>query len=315
MATRRSPIRTFTLTPASDRLIEHLKPSYAGNASAVVNALLREAGTVRGHYDLLGLEPPVLPESPMRIELLVNGAPLALHGPHNGQMFVETPVSGEYTVRLTNLTAERVEAVLTVDGIDTITGKDGSHANRGWVVPARGCITVPGWFRSHAEAAAFTFQRRGTGESYAEKTGRGTVNQGVVGVALFSEKQRPAPSASIMRGWGGVSKGIDGERHSYSCDIGGRPAGSRSASGEVKTRGGLFPQGTPDVGTGYGRAVVAQSESVSFMRALPTPDSVHSVIYASREALLAMGVPLGTIRPNPFPAQGGVPAPAGWTGR
>ncbi|MDB4930503.1 MAG: putative outer rane lipoprotein [Myxococcaceae bacterium] len=102
-----------------------------------------------------------------------------------GEAFVIGQPGQRYSIALENHTSARIEAVLTVDGLDVINGQPGSTENRGYLVRPHGSIVVEGFRRSTSTVAAFRFG--GVEGSYADE--RGTArNVGVVGVALFAER-------------------------------------------------------------------------------------------------------------------------------
>ena len=110
---------------------------------------------------------------------------------HNGGTYVQALTGERYAVRVTNVTGHRVEAVISVDGRDAVTGDVGDfRTQRGYVVPAYGSVLIDGFRRSLEEVATFRFSSKS--ESYSAR--RGTpMNVGVVGVALFDEATPPRP--------------------------------------------------------------------------------------------------------------------------
>jgi hypothetical protein len=103
--------------------------------------------------------------------------------------------SGErYTVRVTNPTANRVEAVVTVDGLDVIDGEAGDLHKRGYIVPAYGEVKVEGFRTSQQDVATFRFSA--VSNSYAGQKGAAR-NVGVIAVAIF-EEQAPPPEQQII---------------------------------------------------------------------------------------------------------------------
>lgn len=102
-----------------------------------------------------------------------------------GDAFVIGRPGERYSIVLENHTSARIEAVLTVDGLDVINGQAGSTENRGYLVRPFGTIVVEGFRRSASTVAAFRFG--GVEGSYAEDRGS-TRNVGVIGVALFAER-------------------------------------------------------------------------------------------------------------------------------
>ncbi len=91
-----------------------------------------------------------------------------------------------YAIVLQNHTGYRFEVVASVDGLDVIDGRPASFEKRGYVLHPNKTLTIEG-FRTSADAvAAFRFSSvRG---SYAERSGQGDQNVGVIGVALFNER-------------------------------------------------------------------------------------------------------------------------------
>ena len=124
----------------------------------------------------------------MNLEVIQNGRVLRTYN-HNGQIFAEAPESGEYELRLTNTSPNRRMAVISVDGINVIDGKDAGVEGSGYVLNGWQTTSIKGFLRGSSECARFTFSA--SQGSYAAQTGRGTKNTGVIGVAVFDEKVKP----------------------------------------------------------------------------------------------------------------------------
>lgn len=358
---RERPLRAFTLEVRVSDYVDSLRPVFYGNASRVVNALVREAALARGDYSFFGLAEPEPSSTPtstqgstMRIEIIPAGKTAAPLHYHQGEVFAETPAAGNYIVRLYNNSVDTIEAVLAVDGIDACDGKNASHQSRGYVLNPNQTLDVKGWFRTNQEAAAFVFEPTGSGNSYAEKTGRGVEYVGTVDVAVF--KEVPKPSWSVNEFWkiqqqqqqkphwptipdvfygqpdhNIILRGSSGNvQHTYTSTVSAQGVSTQ----EVPTKSirSSVTRGTgkgrhvavsasisapSNVSTGYGSKVETNFQSVTFTRASQTPAEVVSLRYATREQLIAWGVPLDKAippRPAPFGQGPGVPAPAGWTG-
>jgi hypothetical protein len=112
-----------------------------------------------------------------------------------GRTFLLAEAGLRYNIRVQNPTALRVEAVLSVDGRDAVSGEPGDYVNqRGYVIPAYGSLLVEGFRRSLQEVAAFRFTS--PEDSYSAR--RGTPeNVGVIGVAFFPEQRHAA--APVVR--------------------------------------------------------------------------------------------------------------------
>lgn len=98
--------------------------------------------------------------------------------------FVLGHAGQRYTIRLENRTPARFEALVTVDGLDVISGQPGSYGSRGYILPAYGHIDIEGFRRDNETVAAFRFST--VEDSYAAQTGDAR-NVGVIGLALFAE--------------------------------------------------------------------------------------------------------------------------------
>src|SRR5688572_5920379 len=62
---------------------------------------------------------------------------------HEGRVFVLGTPGERYNVRVSNPTSERVEAVVSVDGRDAVSGQVGDFVNqRGYLVPAFGSVLI-----------------------------------------------------------------------------------------------------------------------------------------------------------------------------
>jgi len=105
-----------------------------------------------------------------------------------GQRFVLGQLGERYRIRIVNPTPARVEAIISVDGLDAVDGKPASLAKRGYVIPAFGDVTIDGWRTSLDTVAAFRFSS--VRDSYASRT-QSDRNVGVIGVAFFRENPPP----------------------------------------------------------------------------------------------------------------------------
>jgi hypothetical protein len=105
-----------------------------------------------------------------------------------GRYYVLGDAGDRYIIHVTNPTASRVEAVITVDGLDVIDGESGDLRKRGYVIQPYGDLSVEGFRTSTTDVATFRFSA--VGDSYAERKGKGR-NVGVIAVAIFEEQAQP----------------------------------------------------------------------------------------------------------------------------
>lgn len=107
---------------------------------------------------------------------------------HRGRVYVLGSAGQRYTLRVGNPTPRRIEAVVSVDGLDVIDGEPADLRKRGYVVPPYGEVRVEGFRVSTDQVAAFRFSS--VRSSYAGRKGKAR-NVGVIGVAIFEEQTEP----------------------------------------------------------------------------------------------------------------------------
>jgi hypothetical protein len=233
-----------------------------------------------------------------------DGRRLPVHW-HQGSAYIAGQPGHEYRLMLRNRTAARVLAVVSVDGVNVITGQSADPAQSGYVVAPYGTLEIAGWRKSLAQTAAFYFTD--LADSYAARTGRPD-NVGVIGVAVFREKRLPPPAPigrEAFPGAAGDSAAGKPSAPAASAAAPGRQSNElRREEAEAKSR----------LGTGHGQREHSQARYVSFERATSYPAEVVQLRYDSREHLVALGVirEPGSCRwpcPQPFP--GFVPDPGG----
>ena len=112
--------------------------------------------------------------------------------------FVVGEEGRRYSITVKNKSDLRLEAVLSVDGLDVLDGRTASLRKRGYIVPAHGQLVVEGFRQSSEAVAAFRFGP--VRESYANEKYRNTRNVGVIGVAIFNERgTSPWSSSEIQK--------------------------------------------------------------------------------------------------------------------
>lgn len=125
------------------------------------------------------------------------GAPLPTFA-NGGRNLAQGEVGQRYMIEIVNQSANRFEAVVTVDGLDVIDGRPGALSKRGYLVAPFATVDIDGFRQNMDQVAAFRFGSvRG---SYAGQKGNDR-NVGVIGVALFAERgaQQPWTEREIGR--------------------------------------------------------------------------------------------------------------------
>ncbi|HUS31955.1 MAG TPA: hypothetical protein VMZ53_25815 [Kofleriaceae bacterium] len=110
------------------------------------------------------------------------------------RFYVQGSANQRYTIRVTNPTGRRVEAVVSVDGLDVVDGESGDLNKRGYIVPAYGEVRIEGFRTSLQDVASFRFTS--VDNSYAGRKGKAR-NVGVIAVAIF-EETAPPPDVEIV---------------------------------------------------------------------------------------------------------------------
>lgn len=120
-----------------------------------------------------------------QLKVLVNGKPIQEYH-KDGNTFVEGRVNSNFELELKNLTCRKILVHPTVDGLSAMTGKEASMKDdEGYVLSPYQVMRVPGWRLNNQEIAQFVFA--GSGQSYAEQTGKGK-DKGVIACAVWEEE-------------------------------------------------------------------------------------------------------------------------------
>src|SRR6202795_1564252 len=125
-----------------------------------------------------------------------SGAVLDTHYYH-GEYWVAGRPGGRYAIEIHNHLGERLLAVTSVDGVNVVSGETAAWDQGGYVFAPGDRYQITGWRKSDAEVAAFTFTD--LANSYAARTGR-PANVGVIGVAVFRERQPPTVDPPAVGG-------------------------------------------------------------------------------------------------------------------
>ena len=217
---------------------------------------------------------------------------------HRGQTFVMGEHGDRYVIVVRNPTAQRVEAVVTVDGRDVINGRRGDfRRNRGYIVPAFGTTRIDGFRQSLNHVAAFRFGDPGS--SYSSQMGT-PQNVGVIGVAIFPERKS--------------------RRHIAKDSARAAKPRAKSAPGRAEARrhGGFDADAPGRLGTQWGEDRTSRVSRTRFVRLSNSPRQIITLRYDDAAGLRARGIeifphrfrpirPVGS--PQPFPNSGFAPPP------
>jgi len=104
----------------------------------------------------------------------------------NGRIYVVGETGRRYQIVVRNNGENRVEAVLSVDGLDVMDGRRASLKKGGYILRPHERLVVDGFRQSMDKVAAFRFGS--VRESYAHEKYHNSSNVGVIGIAVFDER-------------------------------------------------------------------------------------------------------------------------------
>ncbi|MBI4191285.1 MAG: hypothetical protein HY525_12205 [Betaproteobacteria bacterium] len=224
---------------------------------------------------------------------------------HEGRHYVVGKPGNEYQVSIRNNQPGEILTVISVDGVNAVSGETANWSQTGYVLSPYTTFGIKGWRKSLQRVAAFFFTE--LNNSYAARTGRPD-NVGVIGVAVFRKK--PEPAVGVLRDY----------RQRRKAPAAGAPAAESEDSAKEATRGAAADAAAPQastvvpqprmpeksLGTGHGRSETSVVRYANFERASQTPDEVITIYYDSYRNLVAQGVIKDApriARPSPFPGQ------------
>ena len=248
----------------------------------------------------------------------------------DGKLYIAGMPGHRYSVRIENRVGERVLAILSVDGVNAISGQTANPDQSGYVLDPYQSAEITGWRKSMNEVAQFNFTA--LSGSYAARTGR-PENVGVIGVAVFREKPadlpwregkiadapladrytppappaQPAPRIPAPATAGAMEAETAAAKSAAPAD---NMARADSSSNQSTARRQKLDE---SLGTGHGAREASRITYTEFTRANTQPNEVVSVWYDSYNNLVARGVipqppPRRFVEPQAFP-DGFVPDP------
>lgn len=208
---------------------------------------------------------------------------------HEGRAFVVGKPGSEYKIVVRNRLREDLLAVVSVDGVNVVSGQTASPDQGGYVIAPRDRTDIKGWRKSLGRIASFYFTS--LGDSYAGATGRPD-NVGVIGVALFERANRYEPPADLVpyESWGPKREGADQRMQPVP---------------QAQQKHGRAAPSAP-LGTGHGRSESSAARPTEFERATDEPMETIAIYYDSYRNLVAQGViraAYGRRDPDPFPTR------------
>ena len=207
---------------------------------------------------------------------------------HRGERWIAGTPGHRYGVRLTNTSGERVLVVLSVDGVNAVTGDTAHPSQAGYVLEPWQSSEIAGWRKSYQDIAQFVFTD--LPDSYAARTGRPD-DVGVIGIAVFTEARAVAyapPSPPVA----------SGRRERRDSAKAAAPTGAAaesmardgSAQDSRAQDHGTQDQASQALGTGHGARAWSPVTRTGFVRASRHPAQVSQLRYDDHATLVARGV-------------------------
>jgi hypothetical protein len=251
-------------------------------STAAALLLLAAATPARAHQRWPA---PVQPGHLVGLSALVEGstAPLYAAVDGSGRYYLEARRGGRYTLRLANRTGERVAVLMTVDGLNVISGERQSVTQRGrmYVLDPWESADIQGWRSSLDDVRRFTFVDEQA--SYAARSGKSNSRMGWIELAVYRERHRftyrqaPDVSAQSPR----AEAPAPGAREKSGKDD------ARDADESRKRAQGGAAQSFP--GTGWGEQTHDPVRVVDF-EAESSPAELITLRYEYASALRALGI-------------------------
>jgi hypothetical protein len=222
----------------------------------------------------------------------------------NGRPYVTAQKGENYSVRLYNPLPVRVAVNLTVDGLNSITGKPSGIADgEKWMIDPYSTVTIPGWQVNGGESRRFFFTNKP--KSYAKWQGDNlgkdlAANCGVIGAAYFwnqgelDQYYESHPQYRYTQNYYPMDR-AQGYDHSVAKKSRSLDAAAPAASGMGAMKEEMRPEPAPQeqAGTGMGERESHPTYQVSFTydRGMYHPSQAVIIYYGFAE----------TPGPNPFP--------------
>ena len=234
---------------------------------------------------------------------------------YGGKYYVAGKPGNEYEITLRNQSSRDTLGVISVDGVNVISGDTASVKQAGYVLSPYRDTNIKGWRKSSNHVARFYFTE--LPDSYAARTDRPD-DVGVIGVALFRRKAEEPEyryydprSNEDERGY---PNGAPGNLKRYGLPESG--AQSKAQPQHAPSDSYRVPQPDDKLGTGHGREETSGVRETDFERESNRPNEVITIYYDSHRNLVAAGIIpperyARPHRPRPFPGHF-VPDPWRW---
>ncbi len=243
----------------------------------------------------------------VRVEVAGSTVPLYPSPRWDGRRYFEAHRGQEYAITLRNTTSERIGVLISVDGLNVISGQRSALASGEtmYVLDPWGTATIRGWRTSLDDIRRFVFVDEE--RSYASRTGQANGDLGWVRVLAFREDRpmawhderyridgnAPAPEAAVPSAPEAKSGADDGPRANAEPRTARKDA--QGLSGEASQRS----EADANPGTGWGRGGYDPVREVTYIaQSRPSDRIVLRYEYADGRRALGIEPARGPDRPG-----------------
>lgn len=224
---------------------------------------------------------------------------------HEGRHYVVGRPGNEYEIRMHNRQRGEILTVVSVDGVNVLTGDTADWGQGGYVLGGYQNIGVKGWRKSLQRVAAFYFTA--LPDSYAARTGRPD-HVGVIGVAVYHKKPEPVARFGpppVHRTPAEAETAQPSSTVDERSDIGSAADSASGAGARSRAEVQAPTEKSTRLGTGHGRSKISPVTYTEFERATAAPAEVITIYYDSYRNLVAQGIihAPSIARPQPFPGR------------
>ena len=258
----------------------------ANRVAGFLLAGLTVAGTASGHSG----RPHETPGSLVGVAVEVGGRHADLYPAPDGsgRFYLEAREGSPYLIRLSNRSGERLGVIVTVDGLNAISGKRDRGRGRMYVLDPWRQTTVRGWRSSLKEVRRFTFVDEEA--SYATRSGKANSRMGWIEVSVYRERRRKAriwQRNDADRRAGEPAEGSARAESVPAAPTGAADTAEAEAHPQGKSHSGARKRSYP--GTGWGARTHDPVVLVDF-KPEHSPAERTTLRYEYRRALVALGV-------------------------
>ena len=248
----------------------------------------------------------------VKLSVFINGKEVTKYD-HDGKVFIEGRKGSEYEIVVDNLTSLNKKVVISVDGLNIISGD--KKWEQGYVIKPYARIKIPGWLKDNSTAAKFEFSSKK--DSYNSKNDEGqSTSIGVIGCLVYDEditnKYRSIQISAQPYNYNNPNSMLFGASLNASSLTASASSTSMYDTTTRRVKGvakGLESASASvnNVGTGHGDKTSFKTTQVDY-DFYTTPSNRLTVYYDDASGLEARGIIVKKekvfVDPDPFPGYG-----------